>query len=149
MANTKDGRDAWVAPAEYDGETIPHEIHSHMQGYAVKIGVPAEDVYAASLAHFMNRMRADRAADPIGFERKRRKAARGVAANPRLRFQVLQRDKFICQYCGAMAPDVELQVDHINPISRGGHSGPDNLTTACKECNQGKAALTLEGFDDA
>jgi hypothetical protein len=55
------------------------------------------------------------------------------------RFAVLMRDDFTCQYCGRSAPEVELQVDHRTPVSRGGSDAVDNLTTACADCNLGKS----------
>ena len=61
------------------------------------------------------------------------------------RFNVLKRDKFTCQYCGRKAPEVELQVDHVIPIEEGGTKGPENLVTACRECNWGKGNELLTG----
>lgn len=61
-----------------------------------------------------------------------------------LRFEVLRRDRFRCSYCGAGAPEVTLHVDHIVPESLGGPNTPDNLTTACQDCNTGKAGRTLD-----
>lgn len=54
------------------------------------------------------------------------------------RFEVFKRDKFTCQYCGAIAPDVVLELDHIIPVARGGTNDIMNYITACKECNAGK-----------
>lgn len=62
---------------------------------------------------------------------------------PKVRFIILKRDDFTCQYCGQSAPSVELEVDHIVPISRGGITLEQNLITACKECNIGKGAKRL------
>ena len=45
----------------------------------------------------------------------------------RLRFKVLMRDKFTCQYCGRKAPEVVLEVDHVFPQSKGGKDEMDNL----------------------
>lgn len=59
---------------------------------------------------------------------------------PSDRFFVLSRDRFTCQYCGAKAPDVTLHIDHVIPYSRGGTSSPENLKTACADCNLGKGA---------
>ena len=56
----------------------------------------------------------------------------------KLRFQVLRRDKFVCQYCGACGRDTELEVDHRIPASKGGKTEKDNLVTSCIECNRGK-----------
>jgi hypothetical protein len=66
--------------------------------------------------------------------------------NARKRFEILKRDGFKCQYCGKGSPDVELEVDHILPVKSGGTDDPDNLMTACTECNQGKGARQLPGI---
>jgi 5-methylcytosine-specific restriction endonuclease McrA len=49
-----------------------------------------------------------------------------------------------CAYCNAK--DVPLQIDHIEPRSRGGSNKVDNLTLACSDCNQKKGNLSLEQF---
>lgn len=60
-----------------------------------------------------------------------------------LRFEVFKRDKFKCQYCGANAPEVILNVDHIVPVAGGGGNGITNLITACQSCNSGKSDKPL------
>jgi len=62
-----------------------------------------------------------------------------------IRFRVLQRDNFACQYCGRNPIDnhVKLHVDHIYPHSRGGTDDMDNLITACEDCNEGKNTTVL------
>ena len=55
------------------------------------------------------------------------------------RFSVLSRDKFTCQCCGRSAPAVVLEIDHIDPVSRGGKNDISNLVTLCTECNLGKS----------
>lgn len=59
---------------------------------------------------------------------------------PKIRFEVLKRDNFTCQYCGAHGEGVVLEVDHIIPISKGGTSDMGNLITACFDCNRGKGS---------
>jgi hypothetical protein len=59
-------------------------------------------------------------------------------AGNKLRFEVFKRDLFKCQYCGRTPPDVVLELDHINPKSKGGKGNIDNYITACFECNRGK-----------
>lgn len=54
------------------------------------------------------------------------------------RFEIFKRDKFTCQYCGRMAPDVILEVDHIKPVAKGGKNDLLNLITSCRDCNRGK-----------
>jgi len=57
---------------------------------------------------------------------------------PSLRFAILARDGYRCQYCGASAPAVTLHIDHIVPVAKGGTDDPENLITACETCNLGK-----------
>ncbi len=60
----------------------------------------------------------------------------------RLRWHVLQRDRFTCCACGAspaLALGVELHVDHIVPWSKGGETVLENLQTLCSVCNLGKS----------
>ena len=56
-----------------------------------------------------------------------------------LRFEVLKRDGFTCQYCGAKPEESALTVDHIKPIDQGGRDEASNLVTACAACNRGKS----------
>lgn len=60
----------------------------------------------------------------------------------RLRWKVLQHDRFTCRACGAspaITPGVELHVDHITAWSIGGLTVLENLQTLCSRCNLGKS----------
>lgn len=58
---------------------------------------------------------------------------------PQLRFRVLQRDSFRCQYCGRSAREgAVLHLDHVVPVAAGGETSEANLITACDTCNMGK-----------
>ena len=72
--------------------------------------------------------------------------ANGLHRSLRLRFEILKRDNFICQYCGRNPKEdkCKLEVDHIIPRSKGGKDIPSNLITSCFECNQGKKDVILE-----
>lgn len=62
----------------------------------------------------------------------------------RTRFEVFKRDSFKCQYCGAAAPEVILQIDHIDPVAHGGNQTDIvNLITSCISCNSGKSDKRL------
>jgi hypothetical protein len=64
--------------------------------------------------------------------------------NDRLRFRIMRRDNFKCQFCGrspAHDPKIILHVDHIMPWSKGGETTFDNLRTLCSKCNIGKGNL--------
>lgn len=66
-----------------------------------------------------------------------RKSKRVLSA--KVRFAILERDGFRCVYCGRAADQVTLEVDHIKPKALGGTDEPDNLRTACFDCNAGKS----------
>jgi hypothetical protein len=61
----------------------------------------------------------------------------------KIRFEVFKRDSFTCQYCGAKAPNVVLEVDHLEPVAEGGTDDILNLITSCKPCNSGKSDRKL------
>lgn len=61
----------------------------------------------------------------------------------KIRFEVFKRDSFTCQYCGRMAPDVVLEVDHIVPVAEGGTNDIMNLITSCHDCNSRKGKRKL------
>lgn len=56
------------------------------------------------------------------------------------RVDVLVRDKYTCQMCGAKSKDgAVLEIDHIHPVSLGGSNELSNLQVLCRECNSGKS----------
>lgn len=62
----------------------------------------------------------------------------------RLRWRVLQRDRFTCCACGAspaLTLGTELHVDHVVPWSKGGKTLLENLQTLCSTCNLGKSNI--------
>ena len=61
----------------------------------------------------------------------------------KLRFEVFKRDSFTCKWCGKSSPDVVLNIDHIEPVSKGGTNDILNLITSCFECNSGKSNRLL------
>ncbi len=67
----------------------------------------------------------------------------------RLRWKVLQRDRFTCRGCGrspALIPGVELHVDHVEPWSNGGETILENLQSLCSLCNLGKSDVPSDKF---
>lgn len=64
-----------------------------------------------------------------------------IEAVPFNRRNVLRRDHYACQYCGSHD---DLTLDHVQPRSRGGKHGWDNVVTACRACNQRKGNRTPE-----
>lgn len=61
-----------------------------------------------------------------------------------LREAIFKRDNYTCQRCGVKeAWNVQLQIDHIFPVSKGGSDDPENLQTLCANCNQIKSDSLL------
>ncbi|MFC1925949.1 HNH endonuclease [Chloroflexota bacterium] len=55
-------------------------------------------------------------------------------------FEVFNRDKHTCQYCGKAIK--ELTLDHIIPRYREGEHNWENVVTCCIPCNRHKAGRT-------
>ena len=69
---------------------------------------------------------------------------RGTLAGMESREYLLAKFNRKCAYCDAEG--IPLQIEHIHPTSRGGSNRINNLTLACRPCNQAKAALPIEVF---
>jgi len=53
-----------------------------------------------------------------------------------------------CNYCGRKLSEEYFELDHIEPIARGGEDRLDNLQLLCSPCNKRKATMTDEEFRD-
>jgi 5-methylcytosine-specific restriction endonuclease McrA len=56
------------------------------------------------------------------------------------KFEVFNRDKYTCQYCGRQVR--ELTLDHVVPRRLGGEHSWENIASACKVCNRRKGGRT-------
>ncbi len=56
------------------------------------------------------------------------------------RYEIFNRDKYTCQYCGEQSR--HLTLDHVIPRFRGGQHTWENVVSACMECNRRKAGRT-------
>ncbi len=54
----------------------------------------------------------------------------------------------LCYYCHGNVGRVNLTMDHVVPLSRGGKSRKGNLVPACKACNNKKKYLLPIEWDD-
>ena len=82
--------------------------------------------------------------EEVNRRRSREVVRRNSSRRLSIRFSVLARDGFRCQYCGRTPEDnVKLEVDHIFPRIFGGSDDMNNLITACQECNLGKKDYIL------
>ncbi len=77
------------------------------------------------------------------------KSSTRKSISPRIRWLVFEKCGRSCCVCGATAADgAKLEVDHIQPVSRGGSNNLDNLQILCRTCNSGKGALYDQGQRD-
>jgi len=58
------------------------------------------------------------------------------------RKNILLRDNYICTYCNKKKQIGELNVDHIEPKSKGGKNTWENLSCSCVKCNSHKRDRT-------
>lgn len=52
--------------------------------------------------------------------------------------------KHTCLRCGKSVPEIELTIDHIKPLSRGGTNDISNIQPLCLKCNLRKATKTID-----
>jgi len=60
-----------------------------------------------------------------------------------IRATVLVRDGGRCRRCRR---SINLEMDHIVPVSKGGKTEESNLQTLCRRCNRVKARKLIPGF---
>ena len=69
---------------------------------------------------------------------------RGTLFGTELRQYLLAKWEHRCAYC--TAGDCPLEIDHVQPRTKGGSDRVANLVIACHSCNQAKADHRLEDF---
>ena len=123
---------------------IAAQMHVDLQAATLVGAVFWLTVGLASLV-FLRAKNLRRRADAFALLAARRAPFARSPIPARLRFAVLDRDHFTCQYCGRRIgePGVRLHVDHRVPVSKGGDNAMSNLVTACEECNLGKSNALL------
>jgi hypothetical protein len=67
-----------------------------------------------------------------------------ISLSESLRQRVRQRARNRCEYCLSHQDYImgRLQIDHIQPVAKGGANTEDNLCLACELCNQYKWTQT-------
>ena len=66
----------------------------------------------------------------------------GQRRPPLTKLNLLARDQFTCQYCGAELSVRESSMDHVIPRSRSGTTCWENVVIACHPCNRHKGGRT-------
>jgi hypothetical protein len=89
-------------------------------------------------------------------ETTKRKPVVGRGISPQLRAEILERNGYTCQQCGAgpLDPDafnpsrkVRLHIDHMKPQSHSGPPKKENLRVLCNACNQGRSNIETPAED--
>ena len=99
--------------------------------------------WTAALEAFTIYANAAGSAAPVVHENVEGRRFTGRDPSIRLRWKVLQRDRFTCRGCGAspaLKAGIQLHVDHIFPWSKGGETVFENLQTLCSVCSLGKSS---------
>lgn len=60
-----------------------------------------------------------------------------------IRLFILNRDGWLCQYCGKHLEGDDATADHVTPKDAGGTDDPTNLVAACRACNGRKTNKLL------
>ena len=90
------------------------------------------------------RLELEKAFDAYGFPRYVPEPSSGRSRKPISKAKIIaamQKSGGACVACGS--PD-QLQVDHIEPHSRGGTDDIENLQMLCKPCNSSKRDKTMQ-----
>jgi 5-methylcytosine-specific restriction endonuclease McrA len=100
--------------------------------------------WTASLEAFLEYVNASEAEPPTIKPVASRRGSHRTGREPslRMKWRVLQRDRYTCCCCGAspaLKLGVQLHVDHVIPWSKGGETVIENLQTLCESCNLGKS----------
>ena len=66
-----------------------------------------------------------------------------------LREMLYVRQSGKCFYCGIAVPLLHGNVDHRQPLAKGGTTTYDNCCFSCQPCNTAKGARTLEEYRHA
>jgi len=130
---------------------LPTVIASGHLGWAVKY---TDEVIAAMKAQIPNAKRRQNNARLKAQAAENKDAQRNLISTFRTQnaFE-MQCNKFSsCPYCNSSFEskklDSTIHLDHIYPVSKGGHSVAENLVFICSSCNSEKSNLTLAIFCD-
>jgi len=124
--------------SKYSAGTYDHRFGGWRKALETFVEYVTSEAYSTSERMVQNEM------DTPSVRYKEHRTKRAI--NWRLRFLVLRRDSFKCKICGrspATNPEIQLEVDHIQPYSKGGETVLENLQTLCSRCNVGKSDLAL------
>lgn len=141
-----------IVDEAYVTNTVTYTSPAGRNYYSKTVKYPLKDV-----ANCLNGASTDKESDDVihltiaelfdavsAFKKDEFKKAERAAMTPGLRYDVMKRDGFKCVLCGrGVNGGVQLEVDHIIPIAKGGRTEMSNLQTLCRDCNRGKGTKEM------
>lgn len=95
-----------------------------------------EERNAASRAYFKTHHNKARAA----FNRRRVRKYQAEGSHTEAEWEALKaQHNYTCLCCGKCEPEIELQRDHIIPLTKGGSDYITNIQPLCRSCNSSKS----------
>ena len=96
-------------------------------------------------AYAIEYRKADTARQTI-YKQRRRHRDQGLPATltPQEWDEILEENNYSCFYCGAT--DIELEMEHMLPSSRGGGLVRENIVPSCGDCNRSKKTMTVDEY---
>jgi len=95
-----------------------------------------EQPHADSIATVSLRIRVPRVILLLVYDRLPRKEVKFT------RYNIFERDRNTCQYCGKFFDRVDLNLDHVIPKNQGGPTTWENIVCSCVPCNTRKGHRT-------
>ena len=75
-------------------------------------------------------------------DERRVRPTKRVAWPKGLKRELLRRQGYTCAYCGSRLSARRSEIDHMDPVIRGGSNDVDNLQVICRPCNLRKGIQT-------
>jgi len=72
------------------------------------------------------------------YRMERRSSPRVSHRDPVMIRNFMKHGTNCCQHCGERIAQIDAEVDHIIPVTRGGSSAKSNLQVLCRNCNRRK-----------
>jgi 5-methylcytosine-specific restriction endonuclease McrA len=121
----------WLAPS------LMSRVYN-IQGWVNKLAryAPAQAIAVETVRFDMQKMQTP-AITGIEYQQ-------GTLQGYEVREYLLEKFNRTCVYCGAQ--DIPLEIEHVNPKSKGGTNRISNLVIACHDCNQEKDTRPVETF---
>lgn len=122
-----------------DSVQILHENESASEGRNVKCDIFFETVYRVYVGSVKKMNSLKNIKQQLNEKLIDKKKRSNI--DPSVRLKVFKRDCFKCVYCGespASSPKVILEIDHIQPLAKGGANSLENYQTLCHYCHAGK-----------